>query len=131
MNQDIEIVLISRLLRQIHSPARLQQLVSVYHSRVQHLFYDCGQNVETAASSKAILRLCDVQALGNSFGKDDEEDEDVIVELPDSSLEPGILPTQIRMLVQRRREVTQQYSLCTNDDGLLVHVGQKTLEDGT
>lgn len=69
--------------------------------------------------------------MGNLFCKDDEEDEDVIVELPDSSLEPGILPTQIRMLVQRRREVTQQYSLCTNDDGLLAHVGQKTLEDGT
>ncbi|XP_031555098.1 DNA polymerase alpha catalytic subunit-like [Actinia tenebrosa] len=33
------------------------------------------------------------------------DDEDAIVDLPDPSLEPGILPTEIRKLVERRRQV--------------------------
>jgi DNA polymerase alpha subunit A len=37
----------------------------------------------------------------------DDDDEDCIVELPDQSLPPGILPTEIRKLVQSRRQVKQ------------------------
>ncbi|XP_070539037.1 DNA polymerase alpha catalytic subunit-like [Ptychodera flava] len=39
--------------------------------------------------------------------KSDEADEEVIPEIPDSALEPGILPTEIRKLVERRRQVKQ------------------------
>lgn len=32
-------------------------------------------------------------------------DEEEVVELPDPDLEPGILPTEIRKLVERRKQV--------------------------
>ena len=34
-----------------------------------------------------------------------QADEEEVVELPDPDLEPGILPTEIRKLVERRRQV--------------------------
>ena len=34
-----------------------------------------------------------------------QADENEVVELPDPDLEPGILPTEIRKLVERRRQV--------------------------
>ena len=36
-----------------------------------------------------------------------EEEEDWHLELPDPDLEPGVLPTEIRKLVQSRRQVKQ------------------------
>ncbi|KAL0156655.1 hypothetical protein M9458_047901, partial [Cirrhinus mrigala] len=39
--------------------------------------------------------------------KKSEEDDDEIPELPDPSLEMGILPKEIRKLVERRRQVKQ------------------------
>lgn len=44
------------------------------------------------------LKLC----ISFIFLQADEED---IVELPDPDLEPGILPTEIRKLVERRKQV--------------------------
>ena len=37
----------------------------------------------------------------------DKEDVETWVELPDSDREPGVLPVQIRKLVERRREVSR------------------------
>ena len=34
-----------------------------------------------------------------------QADEEEVVELPDPDLEPGILPTEIRKLVERRKQV--------------------------
>lgn len=35
----------------------------------------------------------------------DDEEHELNVQIPDSDLEPGILPTEIRKLVQSRRQV--------------------------
>ena len=37
----------------------------------------------------------------------DNDEEDPIIELPDKDLEPGVLPTEIRKLVESRRQVKQ------------------------
>lgn len=37
----------------------------------------------------------------------DKDEEESIIELPDKDLEPGILPTEIRKLVESRRQVKQ------------------------
>ena len=37
----------------------------------------------------------------------DDANEELNLELPDPDLEPGILPTEIRKLVQSRRQVKQ------------------------
>ena len=43
-----------------------------------------------------------MKVLSSSLQQADEED---VVELPDLDLEPGILPTEIRKLVERRKQV--------------------------
>ena len=40
----------------------------------------------------------------------DKEDVESWVELPDSDLDAGVLPVQIRKLVERRREVSREAS---------------------
>lgn len=36
-----------------------------------------------------------------------DDGEEMLIEVPDSGLEPGILPTEIRKLVESRRQVKQ------------------------
>lgn len=43
----------------------------------------------------------------DNFPQGGQDDEDQIIELPDKDLEPGILPTEIRKLVESRRQVKQ------------------------
>lgn len=65
---------------------------SLYPSIIQE-FNICFTTVERGAT--------------NSRKKTREEDDDEIPELPDQSLEMGILPKEIRKLVERRRQVKQ------------------------
>ncbi|XP_062521858.1 DNA polymerase alpha catalytic subunit-like isoform X2 [Corticium candelabrum] len=44
------------------------------------------------------------------------EDEEMLVDLPDSSVDQGVLPTQIRALVERRREVKKLMKSVDRDD---------------
>ncbi|XP_077987275.1 DNA polymerase alpha catalytic subunit-like [Glandiceps talaboti] len=60
----------------------------------------------------------------------EEGDEEMIPEVPDSGLEPGILPTEIRKLVERRRQVKQLMKQADiNSDVLLQYdIRQKALK---
>lgn len=41
------------------------------------------------------------------YFQSDNDEEDPMIELPDKDLEPGVLPTEIRKLVESRRQVKQ------------------------
>ena len=54
-----------------------------------------------------------------------QADEEDIVELPDPDLEPGILPTEIRKLVERRKQVCSNakisHLLLSRDAAISLH----------
>lgn len=59
-----------------------------------------------------------------------QEGEDDIPDVPDSSLPPGILPTEIRKLVERRRQVKKMMKEVARDSDLYLQydIRQKALK---
>ncbi|XP_056004368.1 DNA polymerase alpha catalytic subunit-like [Ostrea edulis] len=58
-----------------------------------------------------------------------QDDEDQIIELPDKDLEPGILPTEIRKLVESRRQVKQlMKGDISNEQYMQYDIRQKALK---
>ncbi|XP_062567518.1 DNA polymerase alpha catalytic subunit-like [Saccostrea cucullata] len=61
--------------------------------------------------------------------EDKADDEDPLIELPDKDLEPGILPTEIRKLVESRRQVKQlMKGDISNDQYMQYDIRQKALK---
>ena len=63
-----------------------------------------GSRKSEAARLSKVLNKSGIEILDCSF-LHQPADEEEVVELPDPDLEPGILPTEIRKLVERRKQV--------------------------
>lgn len=122
-----------RILWQVHLVTGLQQSVPLHYTGVQHLLYNSQQKRCTTgrdchrtwnnnmywvnAVYIALYIHCAIHRIFQklhvywtrvcSDWQSDKDEEESIIELPDKDLEPGILPTEIRKLVESRRQVKQ------------------------
>ncbi|XP_076323971.1 DNA polymerase alpha catalytic subunit isoform X2 [Tachypleus tridentatus] len=74
--------------------------------------------------------ICFTTISRDSAGFTNDEEDEIQVELPDPSLEPGVLPTEIRKLVESRRQVKQlmKNSDLSTDLQLQYDIRQKALK---
>nr|XP_034328264.1 DNA polymerase alpha catalytic subunit isoform X1 [Crassostrea gigas] len=73
--------------------------------------------------------ICFTTVSRNAVQQSDKDDEEPIIELPDKDLEPGILPTEIRKLVESRRQVKQlMKGDISNEQYMQYDIRQKALK---
>ncbi|XP_022344658.2 DNA polymerase alpha catalytic subunit-like [Crassostrea virginica] len=73
--------------------------------------------------------ICFTTVSRNAVQQSDNDEEDPMIELPDKDLEPGVLPTEIRKLVESRRQVKQlMKGDITNDQYMQYDIRQKALK---
>ncbi|XP_022788586.1 DNA polymerase alpha catalytic subunit-like isoform X3 [Stylophora pistillata] len=74
--------------------------------------------------------ICFTTINRTSFKSKGQAEDDEMVELPDPDLEPGILPTEIRKLVERRKQVKGMMKTCARDSDqyLQYDIRQKALK---
>lgn len=74
--------------------------------------------------------ICFTTVVRQYSSKDNNNDEDFQVELPESGLEPGVLPTEIRKLVESRKQVKalMKRENISNEQKMQYDIRQKALK---